>query len=312
MWAAIRVLSLYLAVSHGLTEEQAALFVTSGEPEENTQLVGWVRVSSSGDDWLIESNNIPDHATGDFPGRGNPNAIQEQDFDFYVAKNPQEASDSTCLPPGPIAIATNGIVIYNPWDSDQENAVEGDGAEIFDGCDGHPDGNGRYHYHRQPSGCLFSVTPGVPSPMIGVAFDGFAIYGPVDESGNLLTSSDLDECHGRNNSDGVYQYHTTADFPYILGCYKGTPQGVNKRSTKCFKASEADAYGNVGSARVQSVSTSTTTAPTTTTTAPTTTTTMAPTTVPIPTTRRRTRTRTRRPARRTRRSRSSRRSANIF
>ena len=66
-------------------------------------------------------------------------------------------------------------------------------SQIFDLCDGHPDQSGRYHYHKKPTSCLLSD----PSQMIGVAFDGFAIYGPVDENGKTLTSDDLDECHGR-------------------------------------------------------------------------------------------------------------------
>jgi hypothetical protein len=33
----------------------------------------------------------------------------------------------------------------------------------------------------------------------------------------------LDECNGRIGPDGSYGYHETATFPYILGCYKGTP-----------------------------------------------------------------------------------------
>ena len=81
--------------------------------------------------------------------------------------------------------------------------------------------------------------------MVGVAFDGFPIYGPVDKSGKTLTSADLDECHGRLDSDGNYQYHTTADFPYILGCYKGTPS-KSAGTDKCYFARDADDDGNIG------------------------------------------------------------------
>ncbi|XP_041457251.1 uncharacterized protein LOC121409383 [Lytechinus variegatus] len=233
-----------IALTHGLSEEQTLLFKTTGIREHNTNRIGRVNVSERGRYWIITSNNIPDHDTGDFPTKSNPNEIQVQSYRFEVPKNPEVNDVSTCLPMGPIAIATNGIVMYNPWDADGENAVEGEGAEVFDLCDGHPDIKGRYHYHRQPSSCLFTITED-PSPLVGVAFDGFAIYGPVDENGRLLTSDDLDECHGRKNSiSGDYQYHTTADFPYILGCYRGTPTIGTNRSN-CRKASDADAEGNV-------------------------------------------------------------------
>jgi hypothetical protein len=33
----------------------------------------------------------------------------------------------------------------------------------------------------------------------------------------------LDQCNGRVGPDGTYRYHATSTFPYILGCYAGTP-----------------------------------------------------------------------------------------
>ena len=33
----------------------------------------------------------------------------------------------------------------------------------------------------------------------------------------------LDACNGRTEPDGTYGYHITDTFPYIIGCYKGTP-----------------------------------------------------------------------------------------
>lgn len=57
---------------------------------------------------------------------------------------------------------------------------------------------------------------------IGVALDGFPIYGPYasDKGSEPLSSDDLDICHGRM-VDGKYRYHLTYDFPYVLGCYWG-------------------------------------------------------------------------------------------
>lgn len=83
------------------------------------------------------------HCQGTFPAQSNPNSIAEQTVSRTVPKEPQVASTTTCLPGGPIAVAVNGIVMYNPWDADGENAVEGEGAEVFDMCDGHPDQQGR-------------------------------------------------------------------------------------------------------------------------------------------------------------------------
>ena len=100
-----------------------------------------------------------------------------------------------------------------------------------------------------------------PSPIIGFALDGFAVHGPwgcVDaacskpvkfQSGYKLTGNPktyawkaytytanaadptvLDACNGRTGPDGVYRYHATEGFPYILGCYKGTATGAGAGS----------------------------------------------------------------------------------
>ena len=36
----------------------------------------------------------------------------------------------------------------------------------------------------------------------------------------------LDQCNGRVGPDGMYRYHTTSTFPYLNGCYMGTPSGA--------------------------------------------------------------------------------------
>jgi hypothetical protein len=35
----------------------------------------------------------------------------------------------------------------------------------------------------------------------------------------------LDQCNGHVGPDGTYHYHVTDTFPYLLGCYRGTPVG---------------------------------------------------------------------------------------
>jgi hypothetical protein len=69
-----------------------------------------------------------------------------------------------------------------------------------------------------------------PSPLLGWALDGFAIYGPYDENGNLTSPAthggELDECNGRMGADGRYRYHLTPSAPYTVGCFSGTPGQV--------------------------------------------------------------------------------------
>ena len=45
----------------------------------------------------------------------------------------------------------------------------------------------------------------------------------LDEQAGRGAPAYLDECNGHVGPSGDYHYHTTATFPYILGCYRGTP-----------------------------------------------------------------------------------------
>jgi len=100
---------------------------------------------------------------------------------------------------------------------------------VQDECDGHPNPSG-YHYHAASDCVLADLDSGTgQSKLIGYALDGFGIYGPRDENGNELTSEDLDECHGitsRVKFNGkwqtIYHYVATVDYPYTVGCYRGT------------------------------------------------------------------------------------------
>ena len=126
-----------------------------------------------------------------------------------------------------------------------------------------------------------------PSPIIGWALDGFPIYGPnacldaacqqvvTVKSGYAKTGDPttyawkaytytaapndptvLDACNGRVGPDGTYRYHATSGFPYILGCYAGTPAASGSGSgtgnpgtggpTACKTAS--DCTGKCGAA----------------------------------------------------------------
>jgi hypothetical protein len=65
---------------------------------------------------------------------------------------------------------------------------------------------------------------------VGVALDGFGIYGPRGTDGGVLTNADLDVCHGHSHSvtniegttASAYHYHTNEEFPYVIGCYRGS------------------------------------------------------------------------------------------
>ncbi|XP_077998788.1 uncharacterized protein LOC144451758 [Glandiceps talaboti] len=233
MWSlSTLTILVLLATANGLTQVELDAFRTSGLTETNTGEVGYVTVSEETigvtDLYSIQTNAVPDHATGTFPDPANdlPNLLTAQEFLLRVPKDPEVADLPACLPEGPIAIATNGIPFYSVVDDFGGDAVGGAFQDATDLCQGRTDVQGRYYYRDYPT-CLSSETDGVPSSIIGVAMDGFAIYGPIDEDGVRLTSADLDECHGKLNNQGVYQYHVTDDFPYVMGCFKGSPLSIS-------------------------------------------------------------------------------------
>ena len=125
---------------------------------------------------------------------------------------------------GAIGVLTSGVVLYNAVDAAGRDAVA---HEIQDSCGGHPDSGKVYHYHSVPP-CVGDSGSG-HSSLVGYALDGFGIYGYRGQSGETLTNADLDECHGHTHEvewDGqvviMYHYHATYEYPYTIGCYRGT------------------------------------------------------------------------------------------
>lgn len=185
-----------------------------------------VKVSVANGRMSAECNGLPNHETGTFPNRDNPNYILQQNYRWSIPTQPQRASKPSATPMGPIGVAINGIPIFNYKNASGRDAVKGPFAEVFDSCCGHPDPRGAYHYHQFPK-CIkspFKDDPTQHSHIIGYAFDGFTIYGIRDKDGKPPT--DLDECNGHFGPtpefpNGVYHYHCTETFPYTLSQYRG-------------------------------------------------------------------------------------------
>lgn len=169
---------------------------------------------------------MPDHVMSEIP---NPIKATDQKYNISIPKVPTYNTGlHGCLPKNMIGITRTGVAIYNPLTRDNFNAVEGQDREIFDTCGGHPNLHGAYHYHKIPDSCLYK---GEIDEFIGVALDGFPIYGPrASDVDHLITSADLDKCHGRE-VNGAYRYHATTTWPYFLGCYKGVVKGRNIKNS---------------------------------------------------------------------------------
>ncbi len=198
---------------------------------------GRVTFTVKGGSLVVSGNGLPKGAaTGSFPISSsddayaydrNPNSILGQNVSVTLPAKPTVSRTATCLPMGPIGIAVNGVLIFNALDAANRDAVA---HEVQDSCGGHPQMSGVYHYHSIPS-CLTGTSVKSQEKLVGYAFDGFPIYGPRGENGKLLTDADLDACHGhvgwvtlRGKRVRTYHYHATLEYPYTLGCFKGTPR----------------------------------------------------------------------------------------
>ncbi len=188
----------------------------------------------------VTGNGLPiDHVTGRFPIQRsdpafqidrNPNSIQAQRVDFLLPMTPAPATVPACVPMGMIGVALNGVAIYNALDDAGKDAVA---HEVQDRCNGHPQRRGEYHYHG-PSTCLKDSM--AANALIGYALDGYGITSMYDERGREVTNADLDECHGRVSDilwDGkrvrMYHYVLTREYPYTVGCFRGTPVSMRAR-----------------------------------------------------------------------------------
>jgi len=188
---------------------------------------------------VLSGNGLPNHPTGIFPIQpgtiahqydGNPNIISPQPLSFTIPVLPQEATTKSCVGFGPAGYSLTGSAIYHGASTLGTDAAA---HEMLDRFGGHTDGTERYHYHYPSKDLQDHIHPHTSghSALMGYMLDGFGIYGPYGENGELLKSADLDECHGHKHPvmwDGqmvnIYHYHWTYDFPYNIGAYKGTPQ----------------------------------------------------------------------------------------
>ncbi len=164
----------------------------------------------------------------------NPNSIGAQSDDFSLPADPTAAAAPGCLSGGMIGITITGVAIYDAFDA---AGYDGAAHEVQDSCNGHPDQSSTYHMHAHIQQCVHDDgSPTQNSSLLGYALDGYGIYGPW-YNGKILTSADLDECHGITSPvewDGrlvtMYHYVSTYDFPYTLACYHGTKIATGPRA----------------------------------------------------------------------------------
>jgi YHYH protein len=209
-----------------------------------------VRITTENAHRTITSNGIPNHPTGVFPNRNNPNSVGAQAYRFRIPLEPKTNEKLTPIRGSLFGVALNGVV-FDPgtaefWNNDRRAGwnYEALGGAMNLGIDAnhaHVQPNGAYHYHGIPTGLLDQrateqgVAGGVTLQeakrmlLLGYAADGFPIYAshahadPNDAASPLkrMKPSYRLKSGTRPGGDagpgGKYDGAFTADFEYTPG-----------------------------------------------------------------------------------------------
>lgn len=185
-----------------------------------------VKVFTSGDYWQIESNGLPAHnmmvGITSWQQQVPLPMTYKGSNAWQLPKKPASAdnpvSAKTSLYRGAIALAVNGVPIFNALNNRGEDAFLVGELDKWGGHCGRADD---YHYHVAPLHLATIVGSAKP---IAYALDGFAIYGSTEPDGSTMKK--LDAYNGHVGTDGVYHYHGTTTYPYINGGMRGVIRGV--------------------------------------------------------------------------------------
>jgi len=167
---------------------------------------------------------------------------------------PTQASSTTATSLGAIGYLISGTAMFNSFEMNASTPAVADNASytftdgtgtqqtayFLDQCDSHSNGM-TWHAHGNPS-CVTSQvdTATGPSHLIGIALDGFPVYGGRDNKGNIVQVSQLDACNGITSA--------TPEFPsgayhYVL------PIGVTTRNASINCYNGAVSSGTLAQAR---------------------------------------------------------------
>jgi hypothetical protein len=247
------------------------------------EAAGWgdtVEITTDGDTFRYRSNGVPNHEVEDqyvMPDAGSSctitataecthvepvsQAISEYDIDFTFPTDPELVDDTYTVIAGPMGLLISGAPVYNPFEGDGTTVAmdsnftipdaQGNQVPFMDDCMAHPSPQpaAQYHYHGLPHCVTEQVDEHEgPSHIIGMAFDGFPIYGDRDIDGNPIDPADLDECNGITSPtpefpDGVYHYVLT-DLPTeqsTIRCLHGRLDNTPKSRPDALTGVPADA-----------------------------------------------------------------------
>ncbi len=136
---------------------------------------------------------------------------------WQIPRNPVPAKISQSIKDrflrGAVALAVNGIPIFNPQNNRGEISAEIGELDQWGGHCGRADD---YHYHAAPLHLEAIAGKGRP---IAIALDGYPLFGLTEPDG--ATPVGLDAYNGHHTSTLGYHYHASLKYPYVNGGFYG-------------------------------------------------------------------------------------------
>jgi len=239
-----------LAFVNSIVSVESATALPAAKLPGFTAFAKSVKVFKADKYYLVESNGIPAHQMmvgikswqQQVPTVQNYSGSNAWSIPIkpVIASNPISAKDHFLR--GAIAIAVNGVPIFNALNNRGDDALL---AGELDDWGGHCGRADDYHYHIAPTHLQTVVGKKVP---IAYALDGFPIYGETEVDGKKVTG--LDSFNGHFDSKKNYHYHATKNYPYINGGFKGVVTEIEgqvdpQALTKAFRPAGAPLKGAV-------------------------------------------------------------------
>ena len=174
-----------------------------------------ISTSSDSNYFYISSNGLPSHnmmiGITNWQQQFPINQNYTGDNSWSVPINPEFSnepmSSAENFMKGALAVAINGIPIFNPLNNRGEDA---NAIGELDQWGGHCGKADDYHYHLPPTHLTEIVGDDKP---IAYSLDGFPVFGKTDKT--------LDENLGVLNEDGSYHYYSIDEYPYFIASMKG-------------------------------------------------------------------------------------------
>jgi hypothetical protein len=176
---------------------------------------------ADGEFLYVGSNGLPDHTM-----MVGITAWQQQvplpqnyfgDNAWRIPLNPVPAKEPAMIKGrflrGAIALAVNGVPIFNPQNNRGEISQE---IGELDEWGGHCGRGDDYHYHAAPLHLQAQAGKGMP---VAYALDGYPVHGLTEPDGSPVRN--LDVCRGHDHDGLGYHYHASKQYPYVFAGFHG-------------------------------------------------------------------------------------------